>query len=96
MKRSPPDSITQKVRRIFGRGMLEGVRVAGIPNPEEFLMNQKRMRSVVAGLNGVATIYATEVQKAQLETAAQLGFALAIRHWSTSTYHVHAIKPEVL
>ena len=44
----------------------------------------------------VATIYATEVQKAQLETAAQLGFALAIRHWSTSTYRVHAIKPEVL
>ena len=44
----------------------------------------------------VATIYATKVQKAQLETAAQLGFALAIRHWSTSTYHVHAIKPEVL
>ena len=74
MKRSPPDSITQKVRRIFGRGMLEGVRVAGIPNPEEFLMNQKRMRSVVAGLNGVATKV----------------------HWSTSTYHVHAIKPEVL
>ena len=27
-------------------------------------------------------------------TATQLGFALAIRHWSTSTYHVHAIKPE--
>ena len=137
MKRSPPDSITQKVRRIFGRGMLEGVRAAGIPNPEEFLMNQKRMRSVVAGLNGVATKVlsavplvedwtlnqiaaelhrqdkgytldvvegslakllevGTEVQKAQLETAAQLGFALAIRHWSTSTYHVHAIKPEEL
>ena len=69
MNRLPPDSITAKVRRIFGRGMLEGVRVAGIPNPEEFLMK---------------------------ETAAQLGFALAIRHWSTSTYHVHAIKPEVL
>ena len=31
MKRSPPDSITQKVRRIFGRGMLEGVRVADYP-----------------------------------------------------------------
>ena len=31
MKRSPPDSITQKVRRIFGRGMLEGVSVAQRP-----------------------------------------------------------------
>ena len=44
----------------------------------------------------VATICATEVQKAQMETAAQLGFVLAIRHWSTSTYPVHAIKPEEL
>ena len=76
MKRSPPDSITQKVRRIFGRGMLEGVRVAGIPNPEEFLMNQKRMRSVVAGLNGVATKVLAAVPLAEDWTLNQIAAEL--------------------
>ena len=76
MKRSPPDSITQKVRRIFGRGMLEGVRVAGIPNPEEFLMNQKRMRSVVAGLNGVATKVLSAVPLAEDWTLNQIAAEL--------------------
>ena len=76
MKRSPPDSIPQKVRRIFGRGMLEGVRVAGIPNPEEFLMNQKRMRSVVAGLNGVATKVLAAVPLAEDWTLNQIAAEL--------------------
>ena len=76
MNRLPPDSITAKVRRIFGRGMLEGVRVAGIPNPEEFLMNQKRMRSVVAGLNGVATKVLSAVPLAEDWTLNQIAAEL--------------------
>ena len=76
MNRLPPDSITAKVRRIFGRGMLEGVRVAGIPNPEEFLMNQKRMRSVVAGLNGVATKVLAAVPLAEDWTLNQIAAEL--------------------
>ena len=76
MNRLPPDSITAKVRRIFGRGMLEGVRAAGIPNPEEFLMNQKRMRSVVAGLNGVATKVLAAVPLAEDWTLNQIAAEL--------------------
>ena len=92
MKRSPPDSITQKVRRIFGRGMLEGVRAAGIPNPEEFLMNQKRMRSVVAGLNGVATKVLSAVPLVEDWTLTQIGAEL---HRQGFTYTLDVVEGSV-
>ena len=92
MNRLPPDSITAKVRRIFGRGMLEGVRVAGIPNPEEFLMNQKRMRSVVAGLNGVATKVLSAVPLVEDWTLTQIGAEL---HRQGFTYTLDVVEGSV-
>ncbi len=92
MNRLPPDSITAKVRRIFGRGMLEGVRAAGIPNPEEFLMNQKRMRSVVAGLNGVATKVLSAVPLVEDWTLTQIGAEL---HRQGFTYTLDVVEGSV-
>ena len=92
MNRLPPDSITAKVRRIFGRGMLEGVRAAGIPNPEEFLMNQKRMRSVVAGLNGVATKVLSAVPLVEDWTLTQIGAEL---HRQGFTYTFDVVEGSV-
>lgn len=92
MNRLPPDSITAKVRRIFGRGMLEGVRAAGIPNPEEFLMNQKRMRSVVAGLNGVATKVLSAVPLVENWTLTQIGAEL---HRQGFTYTLDVVEGSV-
>lgn len=89
MNRQPPDSITAKVRRIFGRGMLEGVRAAGIPNPEEFLMSQKTLRGAVAGLNGVATKVLAAVPLAEEWTIAQIGAEL---HRQGFTYQLDVVE----
>ncbi|HEY3434274.1 MAG TPA: hypothetical protein VGK41_01340 [Solirubrobacterales bacterium] len=72
MKRSTPGNSLSRIRRIFGRGMLEGVRAAGIPNPEEFLMSQKNLRGAVAGLNSTATKVLAAVPLAEEWTISQI------------------------
>ncbi len=77
MNESPVDhDERKKVQRVFGRGMLEGARLAGIPNPKEFLMSQKTLRSAVAGLNGVATKVLGAVPLAEDWTVHQIGAEL--------------------
>lgn len=44
----------------------------------------------------VASIQLTDIDHARLETTEKLGFSLGIRHWSGTTYHVHAIKQRKL
>lgn len=50
---NPSDDETRRQRRHYGRGLYDGLRLAGIDDPEGF-MNEARLQKAEQGLNGVA------------------------------------------
>jgi hypothetical protein len=48
-----PDDTAEKIRRVYGRGLFDGLRKAGIMNPEAF-MNQEKAVAIEKGLSNIA------------------------------------------
>lgn len=70
------DEDAGKHRRSYGRGMFDGLRMAGIDNPEEFVNNAK-LKSVESGLTGMAKKVLDSVPIAEAWTRQQISQELA-------------------
>jgi len=53
LKPDAPSLDIQQQRRIYGRGLYDGLKQAGIENPKEF-MNSAKQKSIEEGLTGIA------------------------------------------
>lgn len=61
----------QKIRRTYGRGLIDGLRAAGVANAEE-IMNSARMKSIEAGLTGIARKVLDAVSETEPRTVTQI------------------------